>query len=458
MAKKVDRYVCTECNKKYQKQTSFCANCQNFDTVIEVVSEVNTKTKFNIGNRNVRADYLSNFRETYTERLLTGIDPVDRVFGGGIKPNTIVAIGGYPGAGKSTLALTVLSSILRQNPDMIGLYATGEESLGQLNDKFTRLQCSDVTNRVLAEYVTSLEDVITLAENASIIVIDSINTLASEQLDSSPNSVSQIRHCSNVLRQYAKTENKMIIIISQVNKSGEISGTQELQHVVDAVFYFDDDAATNYYKILRSTKNRDGDTSEVAICTMDEDGLQFLTDFILFDHKDEKLIGSSVTGVSSGTRFLFTQLQALCTVNSVQSSYSQRSAIGIPKPQLIKNEAVINKYVLPKIDGLPDTLDDFHIQVASVGGIKPEWYNDLSLIMSIISSISDVPIPQSSVFVGEVTLVGKVRAFPNINRLVTDALNYGFDRIYVPKTFEYGHKKKGVVTIDNVSELIKVLR
>lgn len=425
MAKVKKAFFCNSCGAESPKWFGRCTSCQEWNTCSEeVISSVESKGRTtglssSRGERNVpRA--VQNIVHTDVDRIDLGSNEVNRVLGGGLVPGSLVLIGGEPGIGKSTLALQLA---LRLH-DFRVLYVSGEESAEQIKLRADRLGIENTECMILAE--TSLESIILHASQNEprLLVVDSIQTLYSERVESSPGSVSQVRECAALLLKYAKESGVPVLIIGHITKDGSIAGPKVLEHIVDVVFQFDGDSNTSY-RILRSIKNRFGATSEIGVFEMRGDGLREIENpsEILVSHYDEPLSGIAIGASIEGARPYLIETQALVSTSAYGTP--QRSATGVDYKRMGMLVAVLEKRL-----GFRLGQKDVFLNLA--GGFKlVDTGLDLALVAAIISSTLDIALASDICFAGEVGLSGEVRPALRTAERVNEAARLGFSRIVV---------------------------
>lgn len=425
MAKgKTTVFFCQSCGYETSKWMGQCPGCHEWNTFVEEVVEKKTaqeKKKANAGNAELVR--LSEIQMAKEPRYTTGIQELDRVLGGGIVPGSLILVGGDPGIGKSTLMLQVCRNLSNQKRKL--LYVSGEESLQQIKIRAERIGSFSETLSLLCE--TNLEIIREMIrkEKPDIVIIDSIQTMMSENVTSAPGSVSQIRESTNILMQLAKGMNISIFIIGHVTKEGVVAGPRVLEHMVDTVLYFEGDRHASY-RILRGVKNRFGSTNEIGVFEMRQSGLQEVTnpsEFML-NGKPEGATGSVVACSLEGTRPILLEVQALVC----------RTNFGIPRRTSTGtdfNRVNLLMAVLEKRIGLQLSNCDAYVNIA--GGIKmTEPAIDLGIVMAIISSYKDRAIDEKTICFGEVGLSGEIRAVSMAQQRVQEAAKLGFQTCIMP--------------------------
>ena len=429
-----------------------CPSCGEWNTYVE---ERVSQSKSRVGLVNVSRSAipmpLKEIESSNEQRIDTGINELNRILGGGLVPGSLVLLGGEPGIGKSTLALQLALKLNHQKV----LYVSGEESARQVKLRADRLSNGNEECLVLNE--TLLDNILTQAQNVEpdLIVIDSIQTLYTDTIDSSPGSVSQVRECAVALLRYAKTTGVPAILIGHITKDGSIAGPKVLEHIVDVVLQFEGDS--NYlYRILRSIKNRFGSTSELGIFEMQSNGLIEVPNpsEILLSHRDEGLSGVAISAAMDGTRPFLIETQAL--VSTAAYGTPQRSSTGYDTRRLNMLLAVLEKRA-----GFRLATKDVFLNLA--GGLKVnDPAMDLAVVAAVLSSNFDLKINGSCCFAAEVGLSGEIRQVSRIDQRVSEAAKLGFERIYISK-YHFGREKtiptKGidVVQVGRIEELVKKL-
>ena len=414
-------YVCTECGASHPKWSGKCQDCGSWNTLAE--ERVSSKSKrLQIIPQHQPVALTSKHFEPI-ERLATGIKEFDRVLGGGFINGSVVLIGGQPGIGKSTMILQILSKI----KDGTVLYFSGEESEEQIRIRAKRLQIE--STEILIACENSLENILYHidSQKPKVTVVDSVQTLYSNEFENVPGSVTQVRECTGKLLRQAKETGTIVILIGHITKGGLIAGPKVLEHLVDTVLYLEGDK-NNFYRILRSVKNRFGSTNEVGIFEMKESGLIPVENpsYIFLSKRRENTAGSAIAVSMEGTRPFLIEIQALVT----QSSYGtpQRTANGMDYRRLTMLIAVMEKRI-----GFPLGTQDIFVNL--VGGLRVEEPAiDLSVVVAMASSFKDLPLNPLCTMIGEVGLVGEVRSVPFIEQRVKEAIKLGYSPIFIPKT------------------------
>jgi len=450
MAKTRSMYVCQNCGAESVKWLGRCPACGEWNTYVEErISKDTSRPGLVDVSRNATPKALKEIESNNERRLDTGISEVNRILGGGIVTGSLILLGGEPGIGKSTLALQLALGLKHLKI----LYISGEESARQVKLRADRINPDNQECLILNE--TLLENILTQAENVSpdLIVIDSIQTLYTDTIESSPGSVSQVRETTAALLRYSKTTGTPVILIGHITKDGSIAGPKVLEHIVDVVLQFEGDS--NFiYRILRSAKNRFGSTSELGIFEMQSKGLVEVTNpsEILLSHRDEALSGIAIAAAIDGARPFLIETQAL--VSSAAYGTPQRSTTGFDTRRLNMLLAVLEKRA-----GFKLATKDVFLNIA--GGLKVnDPAIDLAVIASILSSTFDSAIPGNTCFAAEVGLSGEIRPVNRLEQRISEAKKLGMQRIFVSK-YNKGLEIKtagiSVVQITKVEELVRHL-
>ncbi|CDQ41446.1 MULTISPECIES: DNA repair protein RadA [Virgibacillus] len=439
MAKRKTKYVCHECGYESAKWMGKCPGCNNWNTFIEEIEVTGGRHKqsFQTGARSIgKPEKITSIETKEEPRITTTMKEFNRVLGGGIVPGSLVLIGGDPGIGKSTLLLQISSHLADKQLPV--LYISGEESTKQTKLRADRLGVKSGLLYVLAE--TNLMDIANQIEavKPSFVVIDSIQTIFREEVSSAPGSVSQVRECTSELMKLAKTNGIPIFIVGHVTKEGAIAGPRLLEHMVDAVLYFEGERH-HTYRILRGVKNRFGSTNEMGIFEMKEEGLREVLNpsEIFLEERSQGAAGSTVVASMEGTRPVLVEIQAL--ISPTAFGNPRRMATGVDHNRVPLLMAVLEKRV-----GLMLQNQDAYIKVA--GGVKlDEPAIDLAIAVSIASSFRDQPTKPDDIFIGEVGLTGEIRRVSRIEQRVQEAAKLGFKRVICPK-----NNLDGWTTPDNI--------
>ena len=448
-------YVCNDCGAEFSRWQGQCSACKAWNTISEVrlISSSNStkNDRFSgyAGETRAKIQTLSEISLQETPRFTSGFKELDRVLGGGIVPGSAILIGGHPGAGKSTLLLQVMCELAK---NMTALYVTGEESLQQVAMRANRLNLPTDKLNMLSE--TSVEQICNLADQLKpqIIVVDSIQVMHLSDIQSSPGSVAQVRECASFLTRYAKTRQVAIIMVGHVTKDGTLAGPKVLEHAIDCSLLLEGEADSRF-RTLRSHKNRFGAVNELGVFGMTEQGLREVKNpsAIFLSRADEQTPGSSVMVLWEGTRPLLVEIQAL--VDHSMLANPRRVAVGLEQNRLALLLAVLHRH-----GGLQMSDQDVFVNV--VGGVKVgETGADLALLLALISSFRNRPLPQDLVVFGEVGLAGEIRPVTSGQERISEAAKHGFKRAIVP----FANKPKSAVenmevfTVKKLADALAIL-
>ena len=448
-------YVCNDCGAEFSRWQGQCSACNAWNTISEVRlisasnSAKNDRFSGYAGETRAKIQTLSEISLQETPRFTSGFKELDRVLGGGIVPGSAILIGGHPGAGKSTLLLQVMCGLAK---NMTALYVTGEESLQQVAMRANRLNLPTDKLNMLSE--TSVEQICNLADQLKpqIIVVDSIQVMHLSDIQSSPGSVAQVRECASFLTRYAKTRQVAIIMVGHVTKDGTLAGPKVLEHAIDCSLLLEGEADSRF-RTLRSHKNRFGAVNELGVFGMTEQGLREVKNpsAIFLSRGDEQTPGSSVMVLWEGTRPLLVEIQAL--VDHSMLANPRRVAVGLEQNRLALLLAVLHRH-----GGLQMSDQDVFVNV--VGGVKVgETGADLALLLALISSFRNRPLPQDLVVFGEVGLAGEIRPVTSGQERISEAAKHGFKRAIVP----FANKPKSAVenmevfTVKKLSDALAIL-
>lgn len=448
MARNKYKFVCQECGHEEAKWCGRCPGCGKWNSMVEELNQAkNRKTPQFMETKPVPITEVSDFAE---ERIGTGIGELDRVLGGGVVPGSLILIGGDPGIGKSTIALQAASKIAGARG--MSLYVTGEESAQQTKLRAARLGV--VTDSLYVVTETSLEKIGDHVEKLtpSLVVIDSIQTVFTENIPSAPGSVAQVRECTGFLLQMAKARNIPVIIVGHVTKEGFLAGPRVLEHMVDAVLYFEGERH-HTFRILRAVKNRFGSTNEIGVFEMGERGLLEVSNpsEMFLAERPTGVSGSVVVAGMEGTRPVLVEIQALVSPSSFGNPRRMTSGIDFNRVSLIM--AVLEKRV-----GLHLGNQDAYLNVA--GGVRlDEPAVDLGVAVAIASSFRDVPVNQSAVVLGEIGLTGEVRGISHVTKRINEGNKMGFGTFVVPNANLAQCKeiaKVKVIGVEKVEEAFEI--
>ena len=458
MAKEKTNYVCSTCGGTSAKWLGKCPHCSAWNTLVEQVAQAAgggpANNRFSApfaalaGTSEIAV--LSEIQASDVDRTPTGIDELDRVLGGGIVPGGVTLIGGDPGIGKSTLLLQAVDALQRAGQN--ALYVTGEESGAQVALRSRRLGLDHSQVQVFPEI--QLEKIIATldANRPAIAVIDSIQTVYSDQLTSAPGSVAQVRECAAHLTRFAKASGTAIVLVGHVTKEGALAGPRVLEHMVDTVLYFEGDTHSSF-RLVRAIKNRFGAVNEIGVFAMTERGLKGVANpsAIFLSQHAEPVPGSVVLVTLEGTRPMLVEIQAL--VDSGGPS-PRRLSVGLDRDRLAMLLAVLHRHA-----GI--ACMDQDVFVNAVGGVRiTEPAADLAVMLSITSSLRGKPLPKGFIAFGEVGLAGEVRPAPRGQERLKEAAKLGFSVAVVPRANAPKKPVEGleIHAVERVEEAMEVVR
>lgn len=449
MAKPSTVFVCSNCGNESSKWFGRCPACNEWNTCYE--EKINLKSSGKSASKKTATTVkLDDVKKQDIVRTKTGFDELDRVLGGGLVKGSLTLLGGEPGIGKSTLILQICDKIKGEGQV---LYVSGEESAQQIKIRADRLGIKNNDIVFLGETdIDVIEDAI-LKTNPKLVIIDSIQTMYSDEITSGPGSVSQVREITARIMKMCKQEEITTIIIGHVTKDGNIAGPRVLEHMVDTVLYLEGERYFAY-RILRGVKNRFGSTNEIGMFEMNDIGMCEIDNpsSVLLSEKNENVAGSIVVASIEGTRPILVELQAL-TATSV-FGMPRRTANGIDYNRLTLLIAVLEKRT-----GLPLGNQDVYLNI--VGGIKiNEPALDLGIILAVSSSFKNIPIPNDVIAIGEVGLTGEVRRVNQIEKRIKEAEKLGFKKCIIPESNKKLLKdtyKLDIIGVQNISEAMRCL-
>lgn len=449
MAKPSTVFVCSNCGNESSKWFGRCPACNEWNTCYE--EKINLKSSGKSASKKTATTVkLDDVKKQDIVRTKTGFDELDRVLGGGLVKGSLTLLGGEPGIGKSTLILQICDKIKGEGQV---LYVSGEESAQQIKIRADRLGIKNNDIVFLGETdIDVIEDAI-LKTNPKLVIIDSIQTMYSDEITSGPGSVSQVREITARIMKMCKQEEITTIIIGHVTKDGNIAGPRVLEHMVDTVLYLEGERYFAY-RILRGVKNRFGSTNEIGMFEMNDIGMCEIDNpsSVLLSEKNENVAGSIVVASIEGTRPILVELQAL-TATSV-FGMPRRTANGIDYNRLTLLIAVLEKRT-----GLPLGNQDVYLNI--VGGIKiNEPALDLGIILAVSSSFKNTPIPNDVIAIGEVGLTGEVRSVNQIEKRIKEAEKLGFKKCIIPESNKKLLKdtyKLDIIGVQNISEAMRCL-
>ena len=454
MSKIKTAFFCSNCGQESTKWLGKCPSCNSWNTFVEEVLSKGTDkadngwSEYKTKGRITKSVLLNDVAAMHEARLPTTDPELNRVLGGGIVAGSIVLVAGEPGIGKSTLMLQAGL----QMQGISTLYISGEESEQQIKMRANRLKIDNDNFFLLTETTTNVIFQEIKKIRPELVIVDSIQTLQSNFVESSAGSVSQIRECAAEFQRFAKETNTPVILIGHITKDGAIAGPKILEHMVDTVLQFEGDR--HYaYRILRTLKNRFGSTAELGIYEMNGDGMRSVTNpsEILITQKEEQLSGSAIAATLEGLRPLLIEVQALVTQSVYGTPQRTVSGFDLRRLQLLLA-------VLEKRGGFHFGVKDVFVNIA--GGLKIEDPStDLAVVCALLSSFEDIPLPQNICFAGEVGLNGEIRAVNRVEQRIAEAEKLGFEKIIVSRYNKKGIPKAGieVVAVSQVHEVYQLL-
>ena len=418
-------YQCSQCGYESPKWMGKCPECGEWNTMVEILKEpasVSLKSIAAAGAHGARPMAIHEISTEDEHRYHTGFTELDRVLGGGIVKGSLVLISGDPGIGKSTILLQICQ-YLGQNLDI--LYVSGEESARQIKLRASRLGVNSPRLKILTE--TDIQYVVEQirTEKPDLVMIDSIHTMKHTELNSSPGSVTQVRECTNTMMRCAKTMDIPVIVVGHVNKDGAIAGPKVLEHIVDAVLYFEGDRQMTY-RILRAVKNRYGSTNEIGVFDMGEKGLAQVENpsQAMLSGRPQNVSGSCVTAVMEGTRPLLAEIQGLATTSGFGTPRRMSTGFDYNRMSLIL--AVLEKragYYFSNLDAFLNVIGGLRLEEPSV---------DLAVAVALVSSLKDIPIREDTVVFGEIGLAGELRSVSHVDLRISEIARLGFTRCILP--------------------------
>ncbi len=421
MAKQKNVYSCTECGGQTLKWQGQCPHCQSWNTLVETIAEKQV-TRFSPVSEIRQVQNLAAIEALEEPRYPTGIEELDRVLGGGLVQGGVVLLGGDPGIGKSTLLLQALSCMSIERPV---LYVSGEESAQQVALRAKRLALDVHAVDLFAEIQLERIQSVLAERKPAIAVIDSIQTIYSEVLQSAPGSVAQVRECAAQLTRLAKSSGTCIILVGHVTKEGALAGPRVLEHMVDTVLYFEGEMHSSF-RMVRAFKNRFGAVNELGVFAMGEKGLREVKNpsALFLSHHDSQVPGSCILVTQEGTRPLLVEIQAL--VDEARSPNPRRLCVGLEQNRLAMLLAVLHRHA-----GIPCYDQDVFIN--AVGGVKiTEPGADLAILLAVVSSLKNKPMAEKTIVVGEVGLAGEIRPVQRGQERLREAAKLGFRQAIIP--------------------------
>jgi DNA repair protein RadA/Sms len=448
MARVKTSYVCSECGASALQQFGQCPSCREWNTLVETVVEKPGAHRYAASAAPAPVP-LAEIEAKELSRIPTGIGELDRALGGGLVAGQVALLGGDPGIGKSTLLLQALTASAVPG----NLYVSGEESAEQIAMRARRLGLDTAGVRLLAE--TQLERIVGTLESAKprVAVVDSIQTVWSETLQSAPGSVAQVRECSAQLTRYAKRSGCALLLIGHVTKEGAIAGPRVLEHIVDTVLYFEGDQHSSF-RLVRAVKNRFGAVNELGVFAMTDKGLRGVTNpsALFLSQHARAVAGSCVLATLEGTRPLLVEIQAL--VDAAHSPNPRRLSVGLEQNRLAMLLAVLHRHA-----GIATYEQD--VFVNAVGGVRiAEPAADLAVSLAVVSSLTDRPIPEKVLVFGEIGLAGEVRPAPRGQDRLKEAAKLGFQKAIIPRANAPKASLAGmeVIAVERVDQAVQTLR
>lgn len=423
MAKIKSVYICSECGYESPKWYGKCPSCGNWNTMNEeIISKTDTNSTIKRQAVYTKPVSITEISTTDEHRYITGISELDRVLGGGIVKGSLILLGGDPGIGKSTILLQICRQLTKE---LRILYVSGEESKRQLKLRAARLDAENENLLILTETDAQVVAEVIREDKPDMVMIDSIQTMSISELSSSPGSITQVRECTNYLMRVAKGLDIPMFIVGHVNKEGSIAGPKVLEHIVDAVLYFEGDKQMSY-RILRAVKNRFGSTNEIGVFQMSENGLEEVQNpsMMLLSGRPKNVSGTCVACTMEGTRPILAEVQGLVSASPFGNPRRMSTGFDYSRMSLIVA-------VLEKRAGYYFSNTDVYINV--IGGLRlDEPATDLAVAMALISSLKDVPVSENAIAFGEIGLAGEIRSVSHAQERVNEAYRLGFNRIIVP--------------------------
>jgi DNA repair protein RadA/Sms len=438
-------FFCTDCGAETNKWSGKCPACGSWNTLKEATFATGIKRKGK-GKKNILSEpeAISQITRVSTSRISTGNSEFDTILGGGLVPGMAVLIGGEPGIGKSTLVMQIANNIAAQGKK--ALYVSGEESKEQILLRCQRIGV--IQENVFLSSETNLEDIFTQVEKLEpdLIIIDSIQSVSADYLDSAPGNLGQIRECAFALTKLAKQKNAPVFIIGHVTKDGYVAGPKIIEHMVDTVLYFE---IEQQYRILRATKNRFGSTNEIGIFEMLSDGLREVSNpSQIFIGEDEHTFGATIGAMLEGTRAFLTEVQALVTPANYGTP--QRVALGVEQKKLAVILAVLEKNL-----GLNLRNNDVFVKLS--GGRKTiEPALDLALSAAILSSFREQKVVNGMIFIGEIGLNGEARPVTQLDKRLKEAAKLGFTKAVISHRSDISESEMQLIKIKSISEIMPI--
>lgn len=446
MVKQKTIYSCTECGGQTSKWQGQCPHCQSWNTLTETIVE-KIVSRFSPVSDVAAIQNLNEVEISEETRYATGIAELDRVLGDGLVRGSVVLLGGDPGIGKSTLLIQALS-YMSSNRNV--LYVSGEESAQQIAARARRLALNVDSVHLLAEIQLEKIQAILTEHQPDVAVIDSIQTIYSDVLQSAPGSVPQVRECAAQLTRMAKASAISIVLVGHVTKEGALAGPRVLEHMVDTVLYFEGDMHSSF-RMIRAFKNRFGAVNELGVFAMGDKGLREVKNpsALFLSHHQEQVSGSCVMVTQEGTRPLLVEIQAL--VDEAKSPHPKRLCVGLEQNRLAMLLAVLHRHA-----GIP--CFDQDVFVNAVGGVKiSEPGADLAVLLAIVSSLKNKPLQKKMIVMGEIGLAGEVRPVQRGQERLKEAAKLGFDQAIIPEANKPKSAIAGmkIVTVNRIEQAVR---
>lgn len=448
-------YICSECGYETPRWLGQCPNCNEWNTLNEEIKTIVKESpakKSLLGSNRAKAYPLAEIKADTNHRYNTCLKELDRVLGGGLVKGSIVLLSGEPGIGKSTILLQICEYL---GKGLKILYVSGEESAHQIKLRASRLNVFTENLSILCETDTQYICEYILSEKPDVVIVDSIQTMEINELNSSPGSVTQVRESTNLFTRTAKSTNIPIFLVGHVNKDGNIAGPKVLEHIVDCVLYFEGDRNTSY-RILRAVKNRYGSTNEIGVFEMLDNGLSEVENpsMMLISGKPRNVSGTCVACLMEGSRPILAEVQSLVTPSGFGNP--RRMATGIDYSRMAMLIAVLEKrcgYFLGNMDCYTNV----------IGGLRiDETAADLSIALAIVSSLKDVVVPEKALAFGEIGLAGEIRSVNCCEQRIKEAAKLGFEKCVIPyhnysKLPKYLFKEIEIVPAKNIRQAFEAI-
>ena len=450
MAKQRKTFVCQSCGSITGKWAGQCEACNEWNSIVE---EQTSATPTGLGKASAssskgRVIDLGDLQgeDTPPPRLISTINEFDRACGGGLVPGSAILIGGDPGIGKSTILLQAVSRLAQNNVNTV--YISGEESISQVRMRAKRLGHEKSPVRLGSE--TNLRDILTTLDQQpglQVVVIDSIQTMYADTVESAPGTVTQVRTCAQELIHYAKRKNVCILLVGHVTKDGQIAGPRVLEHMVDTVLYFEGDRG-HQFRILRAVKNRFGGTDEIGVFEMSDLGLQEVSNpsALFIGNRSGDISGSAIFAGMEGSRPMLVEIQALVAPSSL--GQPRRAVVGWDNGRLAMIIAVLDARC-----GLGLGAYDIYLNVAGI----TEPAADMAVAAALISSLSDRPIPEETILFGEISLSGEIRPVSQAEARVKESAKLGFMQAFIPTGIKQKGRSLKFTELDQVSKLVDLI-